>query len=56
MEHDSKKHTLQAPNSLLFLDQKRKMKIVKQIKKSIAKFELTPDDIGFTDNAFSVTS
>ena len=44
------------PTDYLFLDQKRKMKIVKQIRKSIAKFELKPDDIGFTDKAFSVTS
>ncbi len=31
----------------LFLDQKRKLRIVSRIKKNIAKFDLNPDDIGF---------
>jgi len=31
----------------LFLDQKRKMKLVSRIKKQIAKFELNPEDVGF---------
>jgi len=36
------------PNSqYLFLDEKRKLGIVKRIKKQIAKFDLTNEDIGF---------
>ena len=31
----------------LFLDQKRKLKLVARIKKTINKFELKPDDLGF---------
>ena len=31
----------------LFLDQKRKLRIVSRIKKNIAKFDLNPNDIGF---------
>ena len=30
----------------LFLDQKRKLKLVSRLKKTIAKFELTNDDLG----------
>ncbi len=30
----------------LFLDQKRKLKLVLRIKKNIAKFELKPEDVG----------
>ena len=45
----------QPPTDYLFLDQKRKMKIVKQIRKSIAKFELKPDDIGFANASLSET-
>lgn len=33
------------PNQYLFLDQKRKMGLVKRIKKQMAKFDLKPDDI-----------
>ncbi len=35
------------PTEYLFLDQKRKMKLVSRIKKNIAKFELKPEDVGF---------
>ena len=35
------------PTEYLFLDQKRKMKLVSRIKKQIAKFELNPEDVGF---------
>ena len=31
----------------LFLDQKRKLKLVQKIKRNIAKFELKPEDVGF---------
>jgi transposase len=35
------------PTEYLFLDQKRKMKLITRIKKSITKFELKPEDVGF---------
>lgn len=35
------------PTEYLFLDQKRKMKLVSRIKRNIAKFELKPEDVGF---------
>ena len=35
------------PTEYLFLDQKRKLKLVSRIKKNIAKFELKPEDVGF---------
>lgn len=36
------------PAGYLFLDQKRKLGLVKRIKKQIDKFELTPQDLGLT--------
>lgn len=38
------------PVDYLFLDQKRKLKLVKRIRKNIVKFDLKPDDIGFATN------
>ena len=38
------------PTEYLFLDQKRKMKLVKRIRKKIAKFDLKPEDVGFSQN------
>jgi len=38
------------PENYLFLDQKRKMGIVKRIRTQIAKFDLKPDEVGFTNN------
>jgi transposase len=35
------------PSQYLFLDQKRKMKLVKKIRNKIAKLELKPEDVGF---------
>jgi hypothetical protein len=35
------------PTQYLFLDQKRKLRLVNRIKKNIAKFELKPEDVGF---------
>lgn len=35
------------PTEYLFLDQKRKLKLVERMKKNIAKFEIKPEDIGF---------
>jgi hypothetical protein len=36
------------PTQYLFLDEKRKLKMVNRIKKQITKFGLTNDDIEFT--------
>jgi hypothetical protein len=38
------------PTEYLFLDQKRKLGIVKRIQKQISKFELKPTDFGFVTN------
>ena len=35
------------PTEYLFLDQKRKQKLVDRIKKNITKFDLKPDDFNF---------
>lgn len=43
----------QPPTEYLFLDQKRKMKLVSRIRKNIAKFELKPQDVGF-DNLLNI--
>lgn len=43
----TKKEPYNPPTEYLFLDQKRKMKLVSRIKKNIAKFELKPEDVGF---------
>lgn len=40
----------QNPEGYLFLDQKRKLGLVKRIKKQINKFGLTNDDLQITDN------
>jgi len=40
------------PSEYLFLDQKRKMKLVKRIKRNIAKFELTPKEVGFDNELY----
>lgn len=37
------------PENYLFLDQKRKLGLVKRIQKQITKFELTNEDLGFTN-------
>jgi len=36
----------QPPIEYLFLDQKRKLKVLNRIKKDIAKFELKPEELG----------
>jgi len=43
----TKKVPYSPPQEYLFLDQKRKLKMVTRIKKNIAKFAIKPDDIGF---------
>ncbi|MGB5435398.1 MAG: IS110 family transposase [Maribacter sp.] len=43
----TKKVPYDPPRPYLFLDQKRKMGLVKRIKKQIDKFELKPEELGF---------
>jgi transposase len=43
----TKKVQYAPPVEYLFLDQKRKLKLVDRIKKNIAKFDLKPEDVGF---------
>ncbi len=43
----TKKIAYNPPIEYLFLDQKRKLKLVTKIKKSITKFDLKPKDLGF---------
>ena len=43
----TKKIPYKPPTEYLFLDQKRKMKLVARIKKTITKFEIKPEDVGF---------
>ena len=43
-----KKLPYKPPTEYLFLDEKRKLKLVARVKKQIAKFELTKEDVGFT--------
>lgn len=46
----TKKIPYQPPTDYLFLDQKRKLKMINRIKKNIAKFELNPEEPGIITN------
>ena len=46
----SKGEQYNPPTEYLFLDQKRKLKLVNKIKKNISKFDLKPEDVGFCNN------
>lgn len=43
----TKKIPYNPPKEYLFLDQKRKMRLVTRIKKNIIKFDIKPEDVGF---------
>jgi len=43
----TKKVPYKPPTEYLFLDQKRKQKVMQRIKKNIVKFDLKPEDVGF---------
>jgi hypothetical protein len=43
----TKGQTYSPPTTYLCLDEKRKLGIVKRIRKTVAKFELKPNDLGF---------
>lgn len=42
----TKKEPYNPPEEYLFLDQKRKLGLVKRIRKNITKFDITPDELG----------
>ena len=44
----TKKQAYNPPTEYLFLDQKRKMGLVKRIKKQINKFDIKPEDLNIT--------
>lgn len=46
----TKKIAYSPPTEYLFLDQKRKLRVVNRIKKNIAKFDLNPEELGITTN------
>ncbi|MEO7766583.1 MAG: IS110 family transposase [Ferruginibacter sp.] len=46
----TKKQAYNPPTEYLLLDQKRKLKLVKQVRKTIAKLELKPQDLGFANS------
>ena len=46
----TKKVQYKPPTEYLFLDKKRKLKVMKRIKINIAKFELKPEDVGFCNS------
>jgi transposase len=45
-----KRQPYHPPTQYLFLDQKRKMGLIKKMKKQITKFEITGYDLGLTDS------
>lgn len=45
----TQKVAYQPPTQYLFLDQKRKMKLVERMKKYITKFDLKSEDVGFAN-------
>lgn len=44
-----KKVPYQPPTDYLFLDQKRKLRLVNKMKKNIVKFDIKPEDVGFSN-------
>ena len=46
----TKKVQYQPPIEYLFLDQKRKLKVMQRIKKNIVKFDIKPEDVGFCNS------
>lgn len=46
----TKREAYRPPTEYLLLDQKRKLKLVKQVRKTIAKLELKPQDVGFANS------
>lgn len=43
----SKNIAYKPPTEYLFLDQKRKIRVIEKMKRNIAKLELKPEDVGF---------
>lgn len=51
----TKQQPYNPPTQYLFLDQKRKLGLVKRIRKQMDKFNIKPEEVGFTTNSFSIT-
>jgi hypothetical protein len=45
----TKKVEYKPPTEYLFVDQKRKMKVMERMKKNITKFDFKPEDLGFAN-------
>jgi len=45
----TKKAEYKPPTEYLFVDQKRKMKVMERMKKNITKFDFKPEDFGFAN-------
>jgi hypothetical protein len=45
----TKKVPYSPPKEYLFLDQKRKLRMVSRIKNNIVKFDIKPEDVGFAN-------
>ena|SRR4030042_3818436 len=45
-----KKVQYKPPTEYLFLDQKRRLKVMQRMKKNIAKFDIKPEDVGFCNS------
>ena len=50
MEYGCKKKPYKSQTEYLFLDVKRKLKLVARVLKQIAKFDLTKEDFGFVND------
>ena len=46
----TKRVQYQPPSDYLFLDQKRKLKLVKRMKNNIVKFDIKPEEVGFNNS------
>jgi transposase len=51
----TRKQPYNPPTHYLFLDQKRKLGLVKRIKKQMVKFDIKPEEVGFIRTSFSAT-
>jgi hypothetical protein len=46
----TRKEAYKPPTEYLLLEQKRRLKLVKQVRKTITKFDLKPEEVGFVTN------
>jgi hypothetical protein len=50
LEYVGKGKSYAPPTDYLYLNQKRKMKLVSRVKKQITKFALTKEELGFAND------